>query len=198
MDRISRAVGQATPESRSGCVLRRNPIANAEEPHLVFKNLREKAARVLQDEPLCSASQHLAEVRQLVDRVQVAAPGTHATWQRNLERSALAFEEALALQGRSGGACEIIADRDRHVEAIRELIRSTERQLVIGCPFVKYAAVSQFRDEIRSILSSGCQVFFLLGIGDTFELEAGISSWLQGLKQDFPKQIFFSYRSACC
>lgn len=173
-------------------------LANADEPHFVFKNIRDSAARAVEPTTTRSIHSQLAELDSLMARMTAAAPGTYETWQHNLERVALAIEGALAVQGVDQLRCTILTDCRRQTEVVKEIIRAAQRQVVIACPFVRYDATWQFREEIEAALAGGRSVFLLLGIGDEVDLDAGVGAWLYDLKARHHERLFFSRKSARC
>lgn len=172
-------------------------LANTETQLDVFKNLRDNA--VMREELSESGLYaQVAELQSLAARLTSAQAGTEATWQRNLQRAAAAVEGMIVEQGSVPIRAGFIFDRQRQVEAIREMIGSARRQVIITCPFVHSPAVSQFREVIEAIVANGRQLFFLLGRDDSLEIDTAAANWLHSLKSANEDLVFFSRQSSRC
>jgi len=172
-------------------------LANENDPVGVFKDLRARAAVVHAPTTALGQRPQVEGLKSLVKRLESADEGTFTHWQQNLERAALPIRETLELYG-AHVVAEVISGADRHVEVIKQMITSAQRQIVLACPFVHTNATWQFREEIGRALGMGRTIFLLLGMGDDLLLEAGVANWLYDLKHQYGNQIFFSSRSARC
>src|SRR5262249_24595416 len=142
-----------------------------------------------------------AELRNLEEQVRDlrdANAGTYPQRQERLEQAALAVEGTLALQGARTVRSEIITEPDQHVALIKDMIRGASQQIVIAGPFVSHDATLEYRSAIMAALQRGCAVFLLLGIGETLNIDPGVSAWIDDTKKDHPESFFCSRKSARC
>jgi phosphatidylserine/phosphatidylglycerophosphate/cardiolipin synthase-like enzyme len=181
-------------EARNRLEQKLTELANVDQPEIVFKNLRDKALKPEDNSPQAQ----LDRLQSIVEELETAIPGTYADWQQRLERAAVEVDGMLGLQ--SAGILEgtVIVGDAQHVAAIKQMLASAAEQVVIACPFVRYDAMELYRADVAAALQNGKKVFFLFGIGDTFELDVGVSAWMSRLKERHPHHLFFSRSSARC
>jgi phosphatidylserine/phosphatidylglycerophosphate/cardiolipin synthase-like enzyme len=172
-------------------------LANRRNPDDVFKNLRDKAQRPAELPGVIGVHNELLQLHALVDGLAMVRPGMEAQQQTTLERATSNVEGMLGEHG-TGISAEIVIGDDDHVTTVRAMIRLAERQILIASPFIGYEATWQFRDDIDAALQAGRRVFFLLGIGDEYELPENVGAWLYGLKVKYPERLYFSRNSARC
>ena len=128
-----------------------------------LKNLRAGAAGAHAATTIRGLEPHVEALQSLVERLSSAEEGTLQQWQEGLERAAMPLREAL--DQHSGHLdTEVLSDAARHVQIIKHMIASAQRQIVIACPFVHYEATWQFREAIDQALRAGRTVFLLFGM----------------------------------
>jgi phosphatidylserine/phosphatidylglycerophosphate/cardiolipin synthase-like enzyme len=172
-------------------------LANRPKLDEVFKNLRNNAHQPNELPGVSGVQQELLQLQELIAGLAATRAGMEAQQQARLERAAAEVAGMVGEQGTSTSARIVIGDDD-HVATVREMIRTAARQILIACPFIGYEATWQYREDLEAALQAGRRVFFLLGIGDDYDLPENVGSWLYALKARYPEHLYFTRNSSRC
>jgi phosphatidylserine/phosphatidylglycerophosphate/cardiolipin synthase-like enzyme len=133
----------------------------------------EVSARGLQ---VMNVEELAADLQDLVDRLDSVNPGTLSTWHENLLHQAEICDEAILTEIDAQVAVVPIIHEDEQVRMIQEAILTAQRQVVLGCPFLRYEAFRRYRNAITTALERGVRVFLIWGMDQTSSLDSGLLS----------------------
>jgi phosphatidylserine/phosphatidylglycerophosphate/cardiolipin synthase-like enzyme len=153
-----------------------------EQPsEIFFKQLSDFTAKTAQSElTLEDALERLeARVRKLNSIETGTAPVAHQECVRLADNvTALLREIAAPVQ------IEELAGSDEIVDAILRAIKTTDKQLVLACPFLHVRGYQRFRDALIALITERpVDVFLLWGVSQDAELGSALELALQGIRK---------------
>ncbi|MEV4096352.1 hypothetical protein [Streptosporangium saharense] len=109
-----------------------------------------------------------------------AQPGTRVRSHDRLRAAADRIMDEIAMSVAYEIKAEIVRDSD-HLQVIKEIVRSAERQLVLASPIVHLRGIQNIADELHDALNSGVQVVMIWGRSHDDEFDPQVIRLLEQL-----------------
>lgn len=187
-----------TPPQRQGLERGLALLAERLPDQLFFKRLREEFSKV-------PAADGVSAIEPAVSRLQRAVSGLSETdpglvEQRQDQLNALHEEACHEVRSvaRSQATIAVVAGYQAHDAQVLRLIEAAQRQLVLGNPWMRSAALLEpppgmgksWFDAIEAALGRGVQVFVLWGIAADSVLDSQVGNALGDLGTRYPGLVF--------
>ena len=171
------ATGRALDARARREVERRLTALSEEVPpnHTFFKQIREHVEK--HDEPDdVDLDQAVAEFTQRVARLGGTDRGVIHTTQAQLDGGANLLLGALAERRAEQGRIEAVIGHEAHNIALRDLVLTARRQIVVACPWIDVQDLNRHFELFRDALRRGVRIHLLWGIDPQQALDSTAAS----------------------
>ena len=172
------------------------------QPASTFVTTLRRAAGGPPQEPETLANT-LAELAEQADALRAAPGGERTVRHQEIAAISRRIVRRLAGLAEQEAQARLLAGRDEHETAIRELIGAARTQLVLACPWVDYPGLTTYIEALEAAARRGVQIVLLRGIGrQEVEEDRPVDNALDALKRQAvaddgrPARVLVSPRSS--
>ncbi|MBL8841993.1 MAG: hypothetical protein JNL90_10770 [Planctomycetes bacterium] len=172
--------------------------------HLFFRKVRADLGAASEDGLASMTSDAVERLGRAVAALHETDPGV--VLQRHNQLLSLYDEAGAEVRARAERRASVrpVLGYEAHEAAIRDLLVTAERQLVLGNPWVRLSALldpfpgssKSWFDLMQQALTRGVEVFLLWGIRQDEKLDPEVCNALADLSAKYPNRFLFSQRSS--